>query len=308
MYICLINLILICLFQSCGESPSRSDKFPTVETSKEQVIRTTFSQKGYQEFKIEFRLKEISGLAVSSINKNSIYLHEDSGNEALIYVVSTQGKKKGKFGLKKGKNKDWEDIAVGPGPKAGKSYLYIADIGDNARERKDISIYRLPEPVLSKDFFDEKTTLEADEIRLKYPQKAADAEAILIEPASRDIYVVTKEKEECSLFKAAYPQSTASVSELEKVGTAPIDRVTSGGISTDGKHLVLKNLSHVFYWRIGEDKSIAAVLSKDPQELPYKKEPQGEAFCFDGLNGYFTTSELHKGKYPELRYYPFIFN
>lgn len=160
---------MISLFQlNCRESTSRSDKFLAVETSKEQVIRTTFSQKEYQEFKIEYPLKEISGLAVSLINKRSIYLHEDSGNKALIYVVSSQGKKKGKFGLKNGKNKDWEDIAVGPGPETGKSYLYIADIGDNAQKRKDISIYRLPEPAVSKDFLDEKITLDADEIRLKY--------------------------------------------------------------------------------------------------------------------------------------------
>ena len=30
-------------------------------------------------------------------------------------------------------NCDWEDIAVGPGPDPQKTYIYIGDIGGNAR-------------------------------------------------------------------------------------------------------------------------------------------------------------------------------
>ena len=43
---------------------------------------------------------------------------------------------------------DWEDIAVGPGPEPGVSYVYIGDIGDNLRLRSTISLLRFPEPDL----------------------------------------------------------------------------------------------------------------------------------------------------------------
>lgn len=304
MYIYLINIIFITLFHtSLPRNPGPADKVPKAQSSP-----ITQSKKEYSEFKIEYPLKEISGLALGISNKGSVYLQEDSGNKALIYVVSKQGKKLGKFELENGTNKDWEDIAVGPGPAKGKSYLYIADIGDNARKRKTISIYRLPEPTLSRDFTDENVMLKAEEIKLKYPKKAVDSEAIWIDPGTRDIYLITKEKEKCSIYKADYPQSTSSVTELEEVGKAQINRVTSGGISSDGKHLVLKNLETIYYWKIKKNEDLISVLETKPKKLPYAEEPQGEAFCFDGLNGYFTASELHKGKYPELRYYRFKFN
>ena len=47
-------------------------------------------------------------------------------------------------------NRDWEDIAVGPGPDASKSYVYVADIGDNEGQYQYKYIYRFEEPVLNK--------------------------------------------------------------------------------------------------------------------------------------------------------------
>jgi hypothetical protein len=41
--------------------------------------------------------------------------------------------------------RDCEDIAVGPGPVKGKSYVYDGDIGDNDSKRKYITVYRIEE-------------------------------------------------------------------------------------------------------------------------------------------------------------------
>ena len=42
--------------------------------------------------------------------------------------------------------RDWEDIAIGPGPDPNQHYLYIGDIGDNRGEYREIVVYRVPEP------------------------------------------------------------------------------------------------------------------------------------------------------------------
>ena len=44
---------------------------------------------------------------------------------------------------------DWEDIAAGPGPVSGVAYLYLADIGDNAKARTSVQVYRVREPLVN---------------------------------------------------------------------------------------------------------------------------------------------------------------
>ncbi|MGX7835780.1 hypothetical protein ACWKSR_11580, partial [Campylobacter fetus subsp. venerealis] len=88
-------------------------------------------------------------------------IHNDSGGEAAVYLIDMLGNTVGKVELLETKNRDWEDIAVGPGPD-GQSYIYIGEIGDNNAVHKDISIYRIPEPIegsLSSQVLPEKTTL-----------------------------------------------------------------------------------------------------------------------------------------------------
>ena len=50
------------------------------------------------------------------------------------------------YDLDGAKANDWEDIAIGPGPVAGQSYLYVGDIGDNSTSRSHIDVYRVAEP------------------------------------------------------------------------------------------------------------------------------------------------------------------
>ena len=40
--------------------------------------------------------------------------------------------------------RDWEDIAVNV--EAGRSFIYLADTGDNFYQRSSLTIYKFPEP------------------------------------------------------------------------------------------------------------------------------------------------------------------
>src|SRR6478735_9050544 len=80
-------------------------------------------------------MDETSGLVASALNPDIYYAHNDSGDTSRFFAMTPDGKlkttiyftgdKKEKFGVR-----DCEDIAVGPGPVKGKSYVYIGDIGD----------------------------------------------------------------------------------------------------------------------------------------------------------------------------------
>ena len=48
----------------------------------------------------------------------------------------------GAFTLTGATNVDWEDIAVGPGPAVGTSYLYVADTGNNNNPKRSAVDFR----------------------------------------------------------------------------------------------------------------------------------------------------------------------
>ena len=72
---------------------------------------------------IEFnKITEASGLIASSKNKDVFWTHNDSGGENKIYAFNPTGKHLGSYLLKNCIARDWEDIAIGPGPNLNENY------------------------------------------------------------------------------------------------------------------------------------------------------------------------------------------
>ena len=91
-------------------------------------------------------LKEASGLAASARNPGVLWTHND-GSQGKIYALATNGSLLATFDVNN--VDDLEDIAVGPGPTNGVSYLYIGDIGGSAGtngQRSSVKIIRVLEP------------------------------------------------------------------------------------------------------------------------------------------------------------------
>ena len=83
-------------------------------------------------------LTEISGAAISSTHEGTIWLHNDSGNDPAVYAVDIAGTELARISLPNLSARDWEDMAIGPGPDPSLDYLYLADIGDNSGRREDV--------------------------------------------------------------------------------------------------------------------------------------------------------------------------
>jgi len=246
-------------------------------------------------------LNEVSGMAASQKNPGYLWLIEDSEAQAGIHLISDKGIYQ-KFIPVAGTNRDWEDLAVGPGPKTGVSYVYAPDVGDNVKIYKEYQIYRFEEPTQNANNIN-----SVEIIRFTYPNNTSyDSETILIDPKTKDIYIVTKGEFNEKIFRLAYPQSLESVKEAEFMGSIPIWGITGGDISADGKEILLKTYFAVFYWRTRSGESIFQTLARARDVgAPYVSEPQGEAICWDaGVKGYFTMSERSsQTEIPKLYYY-----
>ena len=252
------------------------------------------------------KLREISGIAASLQYNGLLYVHEDSGHPNCLYLINDKGEYQGRLNIRNSFNRDWEDIAVGPGPMPDQHYIYVADIGDNNAWHFNIHIYRFPEPVLNMQSGPVKKTIKrVDAITLQYPDKPHNAEAILLDPLTRDLYIATKEDDSCRLYVAHFPQSTRHKMILEPVITLPFRLVTSGNIASNGLEILLRNEQVYWYWKRAPNETIAAALRRAPlQIVPSTNEPQGEAICFAAdRHGYFTCSEIKKSQEPVIYWY-----
>lgn len=93
-------------------------------------------------------LNEISGVALSSKNPDTLWVHNDSGSSPIIYAISSNGNIKSKFKINANLI-DIEDIAILNTIK-GDSYIVLSDLGSNtkSRNRSRPSILILEEPCL----------------------------------------------------------------------------------------------------------------------------------------------------------------
>lgn len=251
-------------------------------------------------------LNEVSGIAYSQVNKNSIWAHSDSGSPEIIYLIDAETAKiKGRYRLPNIENKDWEDMAVGPGPQAGQSYIYLADIGDNKFIRPVIIVYRFAEPLYSTAHLDKIIDYKpyTDTLRFQYPDKIHDAEAFMIDPTTQDMYIITKRDQNSIIFLAPYPQDTKNINTLTPIISLPFNEVVAADISSDSRHILIKTYGKILYWKRKSGESLCTTLAETPQEAPYFAEPQGESVAF-GKDGYYTLSEYSHFIKPVLYFYP----
>jgi len=261
-------------------------------------------------------IDEASGLAASRINPGVLWTHNDSGDLNRIFALNLRGKHLGIYTIANASNLDWEDMATGPGPLSGQQYLYIGDIGDNLAQRDSKYIYRIPEPVVDSSQAPIDTTVTgAEKIKYRYPDGQRDAETLMVDPLTNDIYIVSKREAFVRVYRLPYPQSIVDTITADHVATLDLaggqtvnERYTVGGdISSSGNEILIKTYINVFYWNRTTQPNLWDVFQETPDTVTYTPEPQGEAICWhpDGL-GYYTVSEERQSIPAHLYFYPRI--
>ena len=192
-------------------------------------------------------LREASGIAASKCQPDVFWVHNDSGDKALLYAIDSAGKHLGAWKVSGAHNRDWEDIATVITD--GKCFVLVGEIGDNERKHERIAVFRVEEPIVApgnapSSRKEPLTTTEAAVSYINYPNEKHDAEALLAHPTSGEAYLVTKSNNSPSHIYKFKPRFEGETQALEKVGdiavpAIPNGSVTGGDISSDGKRLIL---------------------------------------------------------------------
>ena len=241
--------------------------------------------------------QELSGLALSRVQPGVLWAHNDSGDGPRLLAVGRNGRSRGIFEVSGAQAVDWEDVAV-----RGQD-LYVGDIGDNARQRPDIVVYRLGEPPVDQGG---GATTPATALRLRYPDGPHDAEALLVDPRTGELVLVTKEFDGVAdVYVARPPQSAGAAIPLRRAARVDLGvgaAVTAGAVSPEGSVLALRTYDRLFVWSRRRGESIARALRRRPCSPPtVLREPQGEALALERTGRAALT--VTEGPAPVLRRY-----
>jgi hypothetical protein len=253
-------------------------------------------------------VQEVSGLVASHTHKGILWVHNDSGNEAILFGLNEEAEVKYRFELQGIDAIDWEDIALVPNPNGTSDQVWIADIGDNQGIRQDIGLYRINEPSVANSDRLISEQIPQDQIqhfRIKYAAGPRDAETFLYDPIDAHFYIITKRQLKVEVYRFPVPTDPKQSIVLHKVLELPFTFLTGGSISRNGNEILLKNLLYVYYWKRKSGESLLTTLQRAPDMLPYKPEAQGEAIDFAADDsGYWTLSERPLGLASALLFYP----
>lgn len=308
--------VIFCLavsssFTACFSAASKDEKQNTDDLSK-QYSQTY--QKPQISGKIESsEITESSGIAASKCQTDVFWTHNDSGNGAFVFAMNAKGKHLGTWRVTNAKNTDWEDIAAFKDER-GECFLFIGDIGNNARERNEFTIYRVGEPKISDaNKLSNKKNAPAfgksDAIKFKYPDLKHDAETLLVHPQTGDLYILTKQFSGASaVYKLAKDYSFEKTNRLEKivafsVPAVPNGFLTGGDISADGKRVVVCDYFSGYELILPEKaKNFDEIWKQKLSVVDLGERAQGEAVCYsiDG-NSIFATSEKQNSPIIEVK-------
>ena len=168
---------------------------------------------------------EASGLAASRNLRDVFWTHNDSGGTAGVYAFDRDGRDLGFFALVDGGRPadlvDPEDLAIADGT------LYLADIGDNGRNRNSVAVYLFDEPTgVGRD----GTVEVAEVIEVTYPDGSSDAEALLVDPITGQLVILSKDSQEKSGPTRIYTVDPAADSAVDVGAGEPIEATLAGSV------------------------------------------------------------------------------
>ena len=228
-------------------------------------------------------LDEISGVVVSRQNPGALWVHEDSGNPAVLTALDTSGRTLATLTLDGATNVDWEDLAIGPCVDTSDAWcIVVGDIGDNGATGRTLSLYSVVEPVL-----DSATDIFATPTRhdFRYPDASEDAEALALLPDGTPMVVTKRDDATAGIYTLERGDDTLTWQADIATGASwegLSAMATAADLSPDGTRLLVRSYLHLFEFAVDD---LATPLLRG--ELSAALELQGEAVAYDPVEGGF---------------------
>ena len=232
------GLLLLSALVFAGPGAQAADAAPTSPALSARSVGSALSadSDGTVDRKItDKRITESSGLAASLLHPGVLWTNNDSGNPPRIYAIGPKGSTEATLKLQGEPNIDWEAIATLRAPD-GRALIAVGDIGDNNAQHPSVRIALVPEP----DPLRTTSVTPERVLRLRYPGGPRDAEALLADPRTGRLYIVSKTLFGSELFavpKQLWPNPPSGAVRVSRLTTLTKVASMSAGLITDGVFL-----------------------------------------------------------------------
>jgi hypothetical protein len=248
-------------------------------------------------------LLEVSGMVASPTHKGVLWMHNDSGDDARIFAISTEGAPLGTLKFPDVEARDFEDIAAAPCPDLSGPCIYVADTGDNNLEREFLVVYAVREPT---EVSPEKPLPEdaASDYVWRFPvvpAPQANIEAFIVLPDATAMIFFEKSEEDARsfIYPAPWtPNESFTLQEVARFDPPGVDVpfghfITGADIHPTAKRLLIRTYSGVFEAKLeGASAADVDAITFDEVFVGAIDEPQGEAVAYDEEGtGIWTVSE-----------------
>jgi hypothetical protein len=211
------------------------------------------------------QIDESSSLVVSSTHPGLVYTANDSGDAATVYVLDdSTGALVGTTSIAGVYPLDIEAMTTG-----GDGSLIVADIGDNAEDRADVTVYRIDEPGAGTH------TVTAESVRLAYATGPHNAEAVVYNDASGRLYIVTKEVAGAHVYRSPPDVFSRRHAVMKSVAPAPAI-ATDAALLPDGRVAVVRTYFSAYFYTFPGWHEIAE------RGLPNQRQGESVAVPPDG--------------------------
>jgi hypothetical protein len=150
------------------------------------------------------------------------------------------------------------------------------------------------------------TISDFETITFRLADKIKDTESLMIDPNTKNLYVVSKRENPVYVYELKYPYAAGDTLTASKMVSLPFTQIVAADFNSSRGDVVMKNYGHIYYWENTNGADLMTLLKNAPQEVPYEQEPQGESVTWarDG-SGFYTLSEKKGKAQPYLYFYTF---
>ena len=252
---------------------------------------------------LDARLQEISGVAASRRHPETLWLINDGGSAAELHAVTPRGSHIASLAIAGIDNTDWEDLAAFE--LDGRSYLLVADTGDNGGLRKTLQLHVVAEPASLVD----ATVQPAWSIAFRWPDGPRDCEAVTVDPVRGEVLLVSKKREPPELFSLPLRPPAKELLTAQRIGTlagvptpdaeraaasprrARLDgQVTAAAVSPDRNTLAVMTYRYLLLYPRPANGNWADAVAGTPRtsELPWLPQAEALGWSPDGRSLYAT--------------------
>ena len=242
-------------------------------------------------------LSEISGIEFDK--DGNLWAINDSGNSTEIHQIDSLGKVNRSIKITNAKNIDWEDLT-----QDDFGHFFIGDFGNNNNERRDLTVYKIENPI------DIKTAeTEAEIIRFKFFDqdlkntsdsiKNFDLEAFVFYKGR--LYLFTKNRTKpfdgfTNLYRMEDYASNQKAKKVSRFKTCQAGKyqcwITSAALSPDRKKLALLGSNKIWIFKNWKEDDF---FSGELKEIDLGLITQKEAITFLNDSLLVIADENYKG-------------